>query len=294
VKLLCAVDGSKHSRRALEALQRWSFPEGSSLILVHVLDMAKLRAPKGLGQAAQGAMKRAATFAKEIGQDMLKRMGTKLFARWKTVERRILRGHPAETIVRTAARQKADLIVMGSRGQTDIRAFLLGSVSRKVVMHADCPVLLIKKPVPMLRRIVVGMDGSKDAKAALDFFLQMPVPPAAHFTVVAVIPPLPIETMPMQLTLAEFLEQLRVPLLKKAQAVAREAVERLERAGFSANPVVVHGNPSHEIVKIAEGEHADLVVVGSRGLTGTSRFLMGSVSDGVIKYAPCAVLVFRR
>lgn len=294
MKILCAVDGSKHSRWALEALQRWSFPQGSSLVLVHVLDTTKLRVPKGLGEAARGAMKRAASFAKEIGQDMLKRMETKLLARWKAVERRIVRGHPAETIVRAAARQKADLIVMGSRGQTDIRAFLLGSVSRRVVMHAGCPVLLIKKSVPMLRRIVVGMDGSKDARAALDFFFQMPVPPAAHFTVMSVIPPLPIETMPMQLTLAEFLEQLRVPLLKKAQAVAKESVERLQRAGFSAKPVVVHGNPSHEIVKVAEGEHADLVVVGSRGLTGTSRFLLGSVSDGVIKYASCAVLVFRR
>lgn len=294
MKILCAVDGSKHSRWALESLQRWSFPEGSSLILVHVLDTTKLKAPKGLGETARAAMKRAASFAKEIGQDMLRRMETKLFAQWKTVERRILRGHPAETIVRTAARQKADLIVMGSRGQTDIRAFLLGSVSRKVVMHAGCPVLLIKRRVPMLRRIVVGVDGSKDAEAALDFFLQMPVPPGACFTVASVVPPLPIETSPVQVTVSEFLEQLRVPLLKKAQTVAREAVERLQRVGFAAKPSVVHGNPSHEIVKVAEADDADLVVVGSRGLTGTSRFLMGSVSDGVIKYAPCAVLVYRR
>jgi len=212
----------------------------------------------------------------------------------RTEFRHIHSGHVARVICDTADELDAGLIVMGSRGQTDIRVFLLGSVSRKVVMHADCPVLLIKKPVPMPRRIVVGMDGSKDAKAALDFFLQMPVPPAVHFTVVTVVPTLPIETSPVQVTLSEFLEQLRVPLLKKAQAVAREAVERLQRVGFAAKPAVVHGNPSHEIVKVAEGDHADLVLVGSRGLTGTSRFLMGSVSDGVIKYAPCAVLVFRR
>jgi len=294
VKILCAMDGSKHSRWALEALQRWSFPQGSSLVLVHVLDTTKLRAPKGLGEAARSAMKRAASLAREIGKDMLKRVETKLLARWKTVERRIVRGHPAEAIVRSAARQKADLIVMGSRGQTDIRAFLLGSVSRKVVMHAGCPVLLIKKRVPMLRRIVVATDGSKDAQAALDFALQLPVPQAAHFTVVSVVPPLPIEAGSEPMTLSEFLKQLRVPLAQKAKAVAQEAAEWIQKAGFEATTAVVHGHPSHEIVKAAEGEHADLVVVGSRGLTGTSRFLMGSVSDGVIKYAPCAALVFRR
>jgi nucleotide-binding universal stress UspA family protein len=122
----------------------------------------------------------------------------------------------------------------------------------------------------------------------------MPLPEAARITVVSVVPPLPIETMPVQLTLAEFLEQLRVPLLKSAKAAAKQAAERLEKAGFEAKTAVVHGHPSHEIVKVAEAERADLVVVGSRGLTGPTRFLLGSVSDGVIKYAPCAVLVFRR
>ena len=294
MKVLCAVDGSKHSRWAAEALQRWNFPPSSALVLLHVVDTAKFRLPQTAGEAAQGAMKRAQIMAKEIGRGLLERMKMALQSVWSVVESRIIRGRPAEAIVRAAARQKADLIVMGSRGLTDVRAFLLGSVSRKVVMHAGCPVLLIKKRVPTLRRIVVGMDGSKHAWAGVEYLLQMPLPEAARITVVSVVPPLPIETSPVQVTLSEFLEQLRVPLLKKAQAVAKEAVARVQKAGFEAKTVVVHGHPSHEIVKAAEAERADLVVVGSRGLTGTTRFLMGSVSDGVIKYAPCAVLVFRR
>jgi nucleotide-binding universal stress UspA family protein len=294
MKVLCALDGSKHSRWVVEALRRWNFPQGSGLMLLHVVDTAKFRLPKTAGGAAQGAMKRARTMAEEIGRGLLERMKAALRSVWSVVENRIVRGHPAEAIVQAAVREKADLIVMGSRGLTDVRAFLLGSVSRKVVMHADCPVLLIKKHVPVLRRIVVATEGSKDAKAALDFLLQMPVPEAACFTVVSVVPPLPIDAIEEPLTLAGFLEQLRVPLNQKAKAAAKQAVERLEKAGFEARTAVVHGHPSHEIVKVAEAERADLIVVGSRGLTGTVRFLMGSVSDGVIKYAPCAVLVFRR
>ena len=294
MKVFSAVDGSKHSRWVQEALRRWNFPQGSGLVLLHVVDTGKFRSPKGMGSAAQGAMRRARAMAEEIGRGLLSRMKTTLQPGWKSVKCLIMRGHPAEAIVRAAARQNADLIVMGSRGLTDVRAFLLGSVSRKVVIHAGCPVLLIKKRVPVLRRIVVAMDGSKDAWAGVEYLLQMPVPEVAQFTVVSVVPPLPIETSPMQVTLSEFLEQLRVPLLKKAQAVAKEAVARIQKAGFEARAVVVHGHPSHEIVNMAEAERADLVVVGSRGLTGTTRFLTGSVSDGVIKYAPCAVLVFRR
>jgi nucleotide-binding universal stress UspA family protein len=294
MRVLCAVDGSKHSRWVEEALQRWSFPQGSGLALLHVVDTAKFRFLKGLGSAAQDAMKRAQIMAEEIGRGLLERMQEALRPSWSVVESRIIRGHPAEAIVRMAARRKADLIVMGSRGLTDVRAFLLGSVSRKVVMHADCPVLLIKKRVPVLRRIVVGMDGSKDSWAGVERLLQMPLPEVVQITVVSVVPPLPMDTSEQPLSLSGFLEQLRTPMLKKAQVVAKEAAERIEKAGYMVKTAVVHGHPSHEIVKIAEAERADLVVVGSRGLTGNTRFLMGSVSDGVIKYAPCAVLVVRR
>ncbi len=294
MKVLCALDGSKHSRQAVDVLKRVPFPEGSSLLLVHVLDLAKLRLPKGVGGPAQGAMKRALIMAEEIGRGLLERTKGALQSVWGLAEGRIIRGHPAEAIVRLAEKRKADLIVMGSRGLTDVRAFLLGSVSRKVVMHAGCPVLLIKKHVPAFGRIVVAMDGSKDAWAGVEYLLKMPLPEVADITVVSVVPPLPIDTFEQPVTLASFLEQLRTPLLKKARAVAQQAAARIQKAGYEARISVVHGHPSHEIVKVAEAERADLVVVGSRGLTGTSRFLMGSVSDGVIKYAPCAVLVVRR
>ena len=293
MKVLCALDGSKHSRWAVDVLKRVPFPEGSSLLLVHVLDLARLRLPKDVGGMAEGAMKRARIMAEEIGRGLLERTKGALQSVWGPVESRIIRGHPAEAIVRTADRQKAELIVMGSRGMTDVRAFLLGSVSRKVVMHAGCPVLLIKKRVPVFGRIVVAMDGSKDAWAGVEYLMKMPLPEVADITVVSVVPPLPIDAIEQPQTLASFLEQLRTPLLKKARAVAQQAAERIQKAGFEARIAVVHGHPSHEIVKVAEAERADLVVVGSRGLTGTSRFLLGSVSDGIIKYAPCAVLVFR-
>lgn len=49
-----------------------------------------------------------------------------------------------------------------------------------------------------------------------------------------------------------------------------------------------------ELLKLVESLQADMMIVGSRGLTGDTRYLMGSVSDSVVLYAPCAVLVFRQ
>jgi nucleotide-binding universal stress UspA family protein len=294
MKVLCAVDGSKHSKWALEALRRWPFPRGSALVLVHMVDTAKYKPHRGAGEGAEDAMRQALGLAEETGRTVLAREKAALSPVWGTVDSRLVRGHPAESIVRTAAKLKADMIVMGSRGLTDVRAFLLGSVSRKVVVHAGCPVLLVKKRVPVLRRIVVGMDASKDARAGLEFLLQMPLPEAAHLTVVSVVPPLPIEASMEPPLEGALLDRVRAPFIEEAHTIAKQAAERIEKAGFQVSTAVVHGHPSHEIVKLAEAERADLAVVGSRGLSGTTRFLMGSVSDGVIKYAPCSVLVFRR
>lgn len=294
MKVLCAVDGSKHSKWVLEALKRWAFPQGSALVLLHTVDPAKYK-PHGGGEEEGGdAMRQALSLAEETGRTMLEREKAALSPVWGTVDTRLVRGHAAESIVGMADQLKVDLIMMGSRGLTDVRAFLLGSVSRKVVVHAGCPVLLVKKRVPVLRRIVVGMDASKDARAGLEFLLQMPVPEAAHLTVVSVVPPLPIEASLEPPSEPTFLDLVRAPLIEEANTIAKQAAERIAKAGFTVTTTVVHGHPSHEIVKLAEAERADLVVVGSRGLSDTTRFLIGSVSDGVIKYAPCSVLVFRR
>jgi nucleotide-binding universal stress UspA family protein len=291
MNILCAVDGSKHSRWALDVLRRLSLASGSQVLLVHVVDIARFSPSKAMGAAARSAMAEALALAEETGRQLLGQMKKRVGTADGSVTIKLVRGHPAEALTRIAARYKTDLILVGSRGATDIRRFLLGSVSRRVVMHAPCPVLVVKKLIPALRRIIVGVDGSKQGQAAIDFLLRLSIPEVARVTVVSVVPPLPIES---SLQPPPLLNRVLVPLEKQARDVAVQAAARIRRAGFEATSLVTHGNPNHEIVKLAESERADLIVIGSRGLTGTTRFLMGSVSDGVVKYAPCPVLVVRR
>ena len=61
-----------------------------------------------------------------------------------TVETHVLVGHPADQILRTAATHGADLIVVGHRGRSAIREWVSGSTSRRVVSHANCPVLVVR------------------------------------------------------------------------------------------------------------------------------------------------------
>ena len=56
---------------------------------------------------------------------------------------------------------------------------------------------------------------------------------------------------------------------------------------------LVMGDPATEIVRVAEEEQAELIVLGTHGRTGLSRILMGSVAEAVVRHAPCPVLIYR-
>lgn len=67
-----------------------------------------------------------------------------------------------------------------------------------------------------------------------------------------------------------------------------------EEQGVSVERRVLVGNPAHEIVRLAEEDHADLIVIGSHGRTGVSRLLMGSVAEAVVRRAKCPVLTIKQ
>ena len=71
------------------------------------------------------------------------------------------------------------------------------------------------------------------------------------------------------------------------------AVERLRDAGLDASSEIRSGDPAHEVIAAAAGAGAGLVVVGTRGLTGLRRLVLGSVARNVLLSAPCSVLVVR-
>jgi nucleotide-binding universal stress UspA family protein len=81
----------------------------------------------------------------------------------------------------------------------------------------------------------------------------------------------------------------RDSLTTKAQAI----VQRAKAAGADATFLVWDGDPGEAIVAAADSENADLIIVGSHGRSGVSRFLIGSVSDYVVRHAHCPVMVVR-
>ena len=70
-------------------------------------------------------------------------------------------------------------------------------------------------------------------------------------------------------------------------------MQKLIKAGFTAEPLCQLGKPAEEIMEVAVKYHADLIVMGANGLDAIARFLLGSVSTRVVQHAHCSVLVVR-
>ncbi len=69
--------------------------------------------------------------------------------------------------------------------------------------------------------------------------------------------------------------------------------ELAESFDLEVEAIFTEGDPGHEIIRVAEEQNADLIVLGTHGYSGWKRFALGSVAEFVVKHAPCAVLTIR-
>ena len=141
-RILVAVDGSPFAERALAQAVDLSKKYDSQLTVVHVV----LRRFYAVTPSEAGVLA-TTVFVKEMeseGKKIIAKSEEFVKASGVAYKCKLLQGVPADEIVRLAQSEKVDLIVLGSRGLTEVRAFLLGSVSDKVTHHAKCPILIVK------------------------------------------------------------------------------------------------------------------------------------------------------
>ena len=195
MKILCAIDGSRHSQWALDWLPHVCSPDDCSLLLVHAVDMTQFKSLPELDRKTRSALVNLLECSLEGAARVLEWAELKASTSYGSVRAKLLRGRPAEAVARSAKREQADLLVIGSRGATEFQPMLLGSVSRKLLMQAPCPVLLVKKPARALKRIVLGADGSIESWEAVAWLRGLPEHIRPAVTVASVIPPLPLESL---------------------------------------------------------------------------------------------------
>ncbi|HSE22925.1 MAG TPA: universal stress protein [Pyrinomonadaceae bacterium] len=93
---------------------------------------------------------------------------------------------------------------------------------------------------------------------------------------------------------SETLELVRQEMTKQAKQVVTDVAQTMPADGPAVETAVIFGDPRSVIIDYAEEWSADLVVIGSRGLTGLKRLVLGSVAQSVVSHAPCSVAVVRK
>jgi nucleotide-binding universal stress UspA family protein len=181
----------------------------------------------------------------------------------------------------------ARMLVVGARGDDGAAGLRLGSVAEQVATHAHCPVAVIRPAASDLADVVVGVDGSSHS----DVTLRLAAAEARRFggrliVIHAYRLPAPAEYGPNA--------GVDEP---HHRAAAEELIERtLDQLGADRAPLkietrAVHAGAAAALLDAASA--AAVLVVGARGLGGFERLRIGSVSQHVLRHAPCAVVIAR-
>jgi nucleotide-binding universal stress UspA family protein len=144
---------------------------------------------------------------------------------------------------------------------------------------------------PRLLRVLVATDGSAAADAATALAAALPLPTGATFRAVSVTRPWNAPLPHLAQTQLGELASLENAERDAARAALQSAADLIEGTDRDVDTRLLEGDPAHAILAAAEEFSADLIAVGSRGLTGLEGFLLGGVARNVAKHAHCSVLV---
>ncbi|MBD3334029.1 MAG: hypothetical protein GF355_00770 [Candidatus Eisenbacteria bacterium] len=199
---------------------------------------------------------------------------------------------PGETILEEAEACRADLIVMGVHGAEPVRRFFLGSVADKVVRHAACPVLLAgrgKHPVGPYKKILFPVDFSHASKEASRLAVELARHDGAELSLLYVFQ----DVMPPAFYAAGDAFKSDPDMRERCETAMDEFLDGLGAGDLSIRKVCREGKPSQEIVEAAGEIESDVIIMGTRGLSGLPHILLGSTTERVLRRAPCPVLTVR-
>jgi len=291
-RVLCPVDFSAHSERALRHALATARRHESALTVLHVEDVILGAARAELHLGAQGEDESV-----EELRDFVNGAG----GEGQNVKVLMTAGDAVRGILEQATHESSDLIVMGTRGRSGLARVILGSVTEGVVRQSACPVMTIPpawdppaaNELEPFDPILCASDFSPACRKALDLAISMGQEADARLILLhalqlpqfdAGLPPTAVPTQ-THIDFSEF----RI-----------DALARLERglpgdAEFRCRPeaVVVDGHPADAILQVAHHENAKLIVMGVQARGAFDRLLFGSTTRWVMQRAICPVLSVR-
>lgn len=289
-RILTAVDGSDSAQLAVEASLQLASRCGAAVEFVYVVNLngAFGGYPLPENTTFSSVLEGVLGAGKAVLEHVLDQAPEALETRGHCVD-----GDPGKTIVELAEKEGCDLIVAGSRGLGVLKGALLGSVSQYLVENAKCPVLVIKAGAQQeestmgdFKTILVPVDGSESSERAIE-----------HAVVLAQICGAKLKFLYVaninQLAINACLSDAILEAVTKAGSVILDRALEKVPEGIEAESFAETGSPAVVIMEFAEAEHADLVIMGSRGLGVVKGVLLGSVSQHLVERAKCPVMVVK-
>lgn len=205
----------------------------------------------------------------------------------------------ADSINEYVGEREIDLVVMGTHGRQGIDRLMLGNVANKIIRHAPCPVMTVREEVPWMDEeedvvfedILAPIDFSDHSRKALRVSKVFANQYAARLHLLFVAEKRTVPTFSDTGIPGVGVVEMDPQIV----ANAKEGLKQLnENVGgpevTSANYHVREGDVSKDVVDFAETHGVSLIVMATRGLTGVSRFLLGSNTERIVRVAPCPVL----
>lgn len=300
MKLLIAYDGSECAEAALDDLTHAGLPAKGEALIMTVAEVWLPPPPPSAHEVVQQTVDAKGRLGLErryeAGSQAVKEAGALAakaaarfqanFPAWK-VKHESAWGSTTWELFSKAEEWKADLIVAGSQGRSALGRLLLGSISQWLLNEALCSVRVARGKVdepdfPV--RLLVGIDGSRNADAAIAQIAARNWPRKSEVRVVLVAQPI-LRRSTAALDKKEHDKSLRL---------VKAAATNLKSKGLRTITDVLAGDPKSVLVQLAEEWRADCIFLGATGMSNRlERFLLGSVAGAVAARAHCSVEIVR-
>jgi nucleotide-binding universal stress UspA family protein len=281
-KVLFPTDFSEYAQKTLECAGE--IPGLKEVILLHIVDAVR---PSTMGWTHNAQIENAKILLGEK-KEYLESRGLKVRVKVKV----ITRGDVSREILDTAENEDVSLIVMGARGKSLIRDIFLGSVSANVLRGTKIPLLIMRYELSegvaekqfrlfcprIFSRVLLPTDFSRPAGDAV-FFLKK---------IGGIEEIILMHVVDRGETQEEIGEEVR-----RAKEILTNIRDDLVKAGFTANCHIRVGDPSREIISVAESHDVSVVVMNASGKGLFSELLVGSTTFAVARTATRPVLVVR-
>ena len=307
MKLLVAYDGSNCSDAAIDDLVQAGLPLNGEALAVSVSEIW-MPLPDAESENSDPYLEELGKHYRERGEAALaeaKHLADRAADRLKVVlpgweiSSEASYGSPAWEVLSTADKFGADLIVVGSHGQSAISRIVIGSISQKILTEAFCSVRVARGRVdvdPSPQRLVIGFDNSKGAEAAVDAVVSRRWMDGSQVRLVSVLDPVKPSLIGRLIPpVAKAVDEINESEVRWIEEKAESALAKLRNAGLDASLHLHAGNPKRMIVEEAEHWSADCIFVGANKFgSRVERFLLGTTSSAVAARAHCSVEVVRK